>query len=101
MIRFIEFWLSVIRFIEFLVAILLLVFGLLLCRLAAGDATSAHIYADHVLYPKLISALDDYALQHSSKPGHEKVLNAGDVKRWRAVREAFKELDRKYGEAGY
>jgi hypothetical protein len=70
------------------------------------DAVEAHKYADGVLMPRFTAAVNDYAYQHpQDKPGREwehcARLDAGDMKRWRLVREAFKELDQAMKRAGY
>ena len=70
------------------------------------EATEAHEYADGVLQPRFVAAVNDWAYQHpQDRPGHLwehcQVLDAGDVKRWQKVRETWRELDRAYKRAGY
>jgi hypothetical protein len=68
---------------------------------ADQDAIESHRYADSVLGPRFHAAYNDWAYQHPAKPDHARGLDAGDVKRWRLARNAFKELDSAYKRAGY
>ncbi len=71
-----------------------------------SDAVEAHKYACGVLLPRFVAAVNDWRYQHpEDRPGqaweHCHKLDAGDVKRWRVVREAFRELDQAMKRAGY
>jgi hypothetical protein len=80
---------------------------------ARSTDSDAHKRADMVLYPRFVSVSNDWATQHYrgsyACPGastevcdaHFQTLNVGDMKRWTAVREAFKELDDEFKKAGY
>lgn len=93
-------------------AIALLAFLLLQLFSAAADAstspdaTEAHKYADGVLLQRFTAAVNDWRYQHpQDRPGkdweHCGNLDAGDVRRFQTVREAFRELDQAMKRAGY
>ena len=67
------------------------------------NASDRHVHADAILFPAFVAVLNEYALQHPSLTdmSHYRKLDAKDLKRWRAVREAFKTLDDAMRDAGY
>lgn len=88
--------------------------GVIICAIAAlavcaalpTDATESHRYADGVLVPRLTSAINDWWYQHPRDPEgkdgqHCRQLDAADVRRWRTVRDQFRELDSAMKRAGY
>ena len=70
------------------------------------EPAKAHEYADQVLQPRFVAAMNEWTHRHpKDQPGHEwehcKHLDVRDVARWQKVREAFRDLDRAYQRAGY
>jgi cation transport regulator ChaB len=86
---------------------LLLLLLLLAVMVGSGSAgTEAHAWADTVLAPRFTAAINEWAWRHpqdaEGRQGeHWRKLDAGDVKRWAAVRKAFRELDDEFRKAGY
>lgn len=59
-----------------------------------NDGPRAHLYADGVLYPKLLAALNKWAIEHPADKvkdsgDHVYTVNQKDIENWRAVEEAF------------
>jgi hypothetical protein len=80
--------------------------ALAVCAALPAEATEAHRYADAVLMPRLSAAMNDWWYQHPRDPEgkegqHCRGLDAADVRRWRTVREQFRELDAAMKRAGY
>jgi hypothetical protein len=67
------------------------------------DATDAHRRADAVLYPRLLSSLNEYSLDHGgvNDPGHFDKLDSKDVENIRAIRETFTAWNEAMKQAGY
>ena len=69
-------------------------------------AIESHKYADGVLLPRLTAAINDWHYQHPRDPEnkpyqHAHTTSAGDVQRYREVREAFQKWDEAMRRAGY
>lgn len=70
------------------------------------DAVESHRYADGVLVPRLTAAINDWWYQHPQdglgrEGQHCHNLDAADVRRWRTVREQFRQMDDAMKRAGY
>lgn len=94
--------------LKLLLLLLLLLLSAAVLVLAAlpHDAAEAHQYADGVLAPRFHAAFNDWAWQHprdrEGRAGeHCRKLDAGDLKRWKEVRQTFRELDQAMKRAGY
>ena len=77
----------------------------LLCAIPR-ESSESHAYADAVLEPRLSAAYNDWRYQHpkDKKPAawdHVHTLDAGDLKRYQLVRQAWRELDEAMKRAGY
>jgi hypothetical protein len=88
------------------VATFLVLIGDRLISQVPPEPAAAHRYADSVLYPHFVAVANEWSRQHpQDAPGregeHARRLDAGDIKRWGAVRAAWKDLDGAYRRAGY
>jgi hypothetical protein len=66
-----------------------------------SETVKAHVELDKILYPRFYAAVNDWALRHPGQPDHERNLDAGDMKRWQAVRDAWHDLDAAARRMGY
>ncbi len=81
-----------------------IVFYILLARAAEARVyadVEAHKLFDGVLYPKFIAATNEWALGHPTTPEHFGQFDVKDAKRWKAVRDAWRELDEAAKRMGY
>jgi hypothetical protein len=67
------------------------------------DSRECHQKADAVLYPLLIAAMNEYALNHGgiNDPGHLDKIAAKDLRNIHSVREAYKNWNDAMKQAGY
>ncbi len=91
--------------VEFFVAFflgMLLTMGLISIARGATRDAMAHDRADHVLIPAFISAMNDFSMNHTTgDKDHLLKVDAGDVKRWKAARKAWHDLEEAMNDAGY
>jgi hypothetical protein len=87
---------------RFLAAVLMFSFLLTAGKLP-DDSVDAHRRADAILYPRVMAAMNEFALDHGSSndPGHFDKLASHDIEHIRAVRETFKAWDQAMKQAGY
>lgn len=74
------------------------------CRLQAARSidAAAHDHAEHVLFPLFVSRMNDWLFNHPmSDPDHLQKLDAKDVKRLQAARQAWHDFDEEMKRAGY
>jgi hypothetical protein len=91
--------------IELIVAFLLgmlLTMGLWSKMSGASRDAMEHDRADRVLMPAFISAMNDFNMHHQVRESdHLQKMDAGDMKRWRAARKAWKDLEEAMNDAGF
>lgn len=103
------------RKLKFTILVIIVLLGLVAYSRMSGAGpgqaipqhpADAHAYADGILVPLFIGSTNQWIVRHPTDPvgkeyAHCKRLDAGDVKRWKQVRLAFKNLDRALKQAGY
>lgn len=91
--------------IELIIAFVLgMVLTMFLCaKMQAGTRDAmAHDRADRVLMPAFISAMNDFNMHHQAQESdHLQKMDAGDMKRWKAARDAWRKLDAEMSDAGF
>lgn len=91
--------------IELIIAFLLgviVAMGLISVARGATFDAMAHDRADRVLVPAFISAMNDFTMHHETgDANHLRKLDAGDLKRWKAARKAWHDLEEAMGDAGF
>jgi len=75
----------------------------LAARTLSEEAIDAHRRADGILYPRVMAAMNEFALDHGypNDPGHFEKVHAQDAEHIRAVRESFKAWNEAMKQAGY
>jgi hypothetical protein len=68
---------------------------------ARPEGAEAHQRADAVERPAFAAAFNEWVLEHPKGPEEWRGLDAGDVRRFRAVREAWRRMEEGYRAAGY